>query len=238
MGRSTYLIFTLTVCSLGACAPEGPTAFITQNIAPDQTCVVSPDAMGSLIQPSGSYDIAPGKKGACKNPYRVNLLVNSNLRANPSEALGRPDPNTLQLMRAKVTLMLLNGSIINFNGDGDNSRPNPFLTKTANSLPSSSGTMPSTGIATVEVIPASYAEKLDSDAVLGGNIEAEIQIFGTTVGDVDIDLAPFKYTIEICKGCMTMCVSKLVDVTREDVVGDRCDDDSGNDGRVCFDPDC
>lgn len=243
MGRSTYLIFLLTVCSMGAwgaCAPEGPTAFITQNIAPDQACVVSPDATGSLIQASGSYDIEPGKRDGCKHSYRVNLLVNSNLRSNADPVLGRAEPNTLQISRAKVTLMLLNGSIINFNDDGANTRPNPFLTKTSNSLPPATGSMPSTAIAAVEVIPASYAEKLDSDMVLGGNIEAEIQIFGTTVGDVDIDVAPFNYTIAICKGCQSICASKLVamDISREDLVGDRCDDNSGQDGRVCVDPDC
>jgi len=53
-------------------------------------------------------------------------------------------------------------------------------------------------------------------------------------------VAPFSYTIAICKGCMTLCESKLLELKmlREDVVGEKCDNNTSSDGRVCFDPDC
>jgi hypothetical protein len=230
----------LIVLWLSACAPVGPTAFITQNVKPDGSCIVTPDA--DVFLPSGSYDISPGKKGACLKPYTVNLLVNSYLRENANGPLGRAEPNLLLIHRAKVTLKTLDGKIFDFNdgGGGGGDRPNPFLTTTSNAIPPSSGTKPSTGIASVEVIPASYAERLNDDMVVGGNIQAEIEIFGTTTGDVDIDLAPFTYTIEICDGCMTLCNSKLVemDMTPMDLAGEECPDGAGADGRICIDPDC
>src|SRR6185436_6764410 len=115
--------------------------------------------------------------------------------------------------------------------------PNPFLVTTNNSLFPAPGNTPSTGIAALEAIPVAYAPYLAS--FKGSQILAEIQIFGTTTGDVDVDFKPFTYPIEICDGCLVLCAGDIGDkMTREDVVGDKCDDNSGNDDRVCIDPNC
>lgn len=237
MRRSTLVALLL---ALTACAPEGPTAFVSHNIPPDSACVVEPRSSG-LFLPTGKFDIARGANDECEKPYMLNLLVNSNLRTNQNRDLGRSEPNVLQIHSAEVRLMDLDKRTIIFE-QSDPMLPNPFLVTTNNSIYPSLGTAPSLGIAAVEAIPIAYADQLDS--FVGGQILAEIQIFGTTTGDVDVDLKPFVYPIEICDGCLTTCLGRLVfeDVMVEDLIGDDCDDNAGADGRWCItssqQPDC
>ena len=85
----------------------------------------------------------------------------------------------------------------------------------------------------VEAIPVPYAAQLDS--LRNAQILAEVQVFGTTIGDVDVDFKPFVFPIQLCFGCLVKC---LADVTAgsKDVsaaYGDSCPDDSGADGRIC-----
>jgi hypothetical protein len=240
MGRALRFLALLAFSFLSACAPEGPSAFVTFNVPPDSSCTVSPDAMGGVFLPNGLYDISPGGNGlgdTCESPYYVNLLVNSYLRSNRDEDLGRAEPNILQIHSAEVRLMDVAKRTILFDRVSP-ALPNPFLVTTNNSLAPSQGDSPSTGIASVEAIPLPYAEQLDS--FTGSQILAEIQIFGTTTGDVDVDFKPFIYPIEICDGCLTTCLQDVLDVglTIEEVVGDGCPDNAGADGRTCIDPEC
>jgi hypothetical protein len=239
--RRAPLLFVICLLGLafGACAPEGPSGFVTFNLKPDSSCTYSPNASNNTFFDHGLYDISPGK-GAdstiCDVPYRVHLLVNSFLKPNADTMLGRAEPNILQLHSAEVRLMTLQRETLLFDEE-DPPLPNPFLVTTNNSLFPAVGSTPSSGVAAVEVIPTAYAPYLsDFD---GDQILAEIKIQGTTTGDVDVEFKPFDYPIEICDGCLTMCFSKLTsEMTREDFAMDECDDNSGQDGRICFDPDC
>lgn len=240
MRRTHMLGVWVVLALLGGCAPEGdPSGFVTFNIPPDGNCRVSPSQSDVFI-PIGLYDIAPGGTplgNRCEHPYFVNLLVNSFLRSNAQNDIGRSEPNILQLHSAEVLLTTVAKEVIDFNrGDP---LPNPFLVTTNNSLPPSRGTNPTTGIAAVEAIPVAYAEQLNNFD--GKQILAEIQIFGTTTGDVDVDFRPFVFPIEICNGCLTLCLGDIAaagDVPDDYVDSGECDDNAGADGRVCFDPDC
>jgi hypothetical protein len=226
------------------CAPEGPSGFVTFNLMPDSECVYSPDIGANNFFPTGYFDIAQGGGevvgGApgegCRKPYFVHLLVNSFLRPNSDPMLGRAEPNILQLQNAEVKLMTIQRQVIRFNRTST-MLPNPFLVPTNNSLFPATGATPSTGIAAIEVIPADYATQLD--AFIGSQILAEIQIFGTTTGDVDVEFKPFLYPIEICYLCMTHCLSEFgEDESPEDFAEGECFDNSGSDGRICVDPNC
>lgn len=232
----------LALLWLGACAPEGPTGFVTFNLKPSSSCIVSPEATANLFIPIGQYDIAPGGSegtadlGNCDAPYVVHLLVNSYLRPNADPMLGRSEPNILQIHSAEVKLMSIERQQIVFNRFGTE-LPNPFLVTTNNALFPAMGSAPTRAVAAVEAIPTAYAEQLDMFD--GGQILAEIQIFGTTTGDVDIEFKPFVYPIEICYGCLQICARQIpMGMTEEDLVGDECNDNSGADGRVCIDRDC
>jgi hypothetical protein len=223
---------------MAACAPEGSSAYVTFNVPPDGSCIVNPTP--DVFIASGLYDVgaADAKSDFCKNPYFVHLLVNSNLKANARDSTGRAEPNVLQIMEADVRLTDKDKQTLNFktkDNTTDATRPNPFRVQTANSLRPSSSTEPSMGIVSIEAIPTAYAEKLtgyDGDKVL-----VEIQIFGTTTGDVDIDFKPFVFPVSICRGCLTKCL-KAVTATNEDPYGEACKDNSAQDGRVCVDPTC
>jgi hypothetical protein len=236
-----FACFVLLVLGLSACAPEGPSAFVTFNIPPNGSCVVSPDS--TVFRAYGLYDISPGGNGRgnyCEKPYILNLLVNSYLRSNSDDTLGRAEPNILQIHSAEVRIMSLDKVTLEFT-DSDPPLPNPFLVTTNNSLFPARGDTPSMGIASVEAIPVAYAPYLSG--FTGDQILAEVQIFGTTTGDVDVDFKPFVYPIQICDGCQTLCASQLVEAdgtTRsvEDVYGEACPDDAGADGRICLDRGC
>jgi hypothetical protein len=235
---STALPLLALLLWLGGCAPEGPSAFVTFNLMPNSQCVYSPDIGVNNFFPIGLYDISPGftAEENCKSPYFVHLLVNSFLRPNTSGRLGRAEPNILQIHSAEVHLMDIMRVPLRFE---EGALPNPFRVTTNNSLFPATGSTPSTGVAAIEVIPSDYAPYL-ADMFVDAQILAEIQIFGTTTGDVDIEFKPFLYPILICDGCLTVCQGDIdgETLTMEDVIKGQCDDNSSADGRYCIDPGC
>jgi hypothetical protein len=229
--------FSLLLCVLlvllSACAPEGPTGFVTGSLVPDGECIYS--SGGTTFQSVGHYDISPGAEGACDVPYRIHLQLNSYLRENGDRDLGRAEPNILRVHSAEVRLMNLQRQTLAFT-DENPPLPNPFLVTTNGILMASEGSEPTKGVAAIEVIPVAYAPYLRQ--FRNDQIIAEIQVLGTTTGDVDIEMQPFRYPIEICEGCLTVCAGALdpMMLGLEDLEG--CQDNAGADGRVCFDPDC
>lgn len=65
-------------------------------------------------------------------------------------------------------------------------------------------------------------------------------LHGETPGGQPVEAQVFRYPVELCEWCLTNCATVFVnaDETREEILGDACDDDAGADGRVCFNPDC
>ena len=238
------LVTCLWLLAVGACAPDSPTAFVEGSVKLDGECVAT--ASADTFWAGGLYDIAseaPGSNsGACDEPYRIALKVNSFLRANSDPDLGRAEPNYLNVHSAEVKLMNLQRQTLLFEAS-DGTLPNPFLGTTVGIIGPSSGDEPAAAIAWVEVIPAAYAPFL-SDFV-NDQILAEMQLFGTTTGAVDIDFQPFTYPIEVCDGCLTICSTALAPTnitegapTRGDLADGECDDNAGADGRFCVDPGC
>ena len=117
MGRALRVSIPLLLLFVSACAPEGPTAFVTFNVPPSNDCVYMPSQSGDLFIPRGLFDISEGGRSDsdyCARSYNMNLQVNSFLRSSQDEGLGRAEPNILQLHSAEVTLMTLEKVIIHF----------------------------------------------------------------------------------------------------------------------------
>jgi hypothetical protein len=236
------LVSCLLVSSLGACAPESPTAFVVGNIKLGADCSTTDAA--EAFWASGLYDVSPGAEGACDVPYRMALQVYSFLRQNNDSDLGRAEPNFLRVHSAEVKLMNLQRQPLLFDAE-DAPLPNPFLVTTGGIIPPSAASGdPAPGVAFVEVIPVAYAAYLSE--FVNDQILAELQLFGTTTGDTDIDFQPFTYPIDICDGCREVCASRLAPAptapegapTREDLADGECDSNSGSDASYCVDPDC
>jgi hypothetical protein len=226
------LVMCLCLASLAGCAPEGSSAYVSLNIPLDSACIASPDS--DTFISSGTFDIAAGLRRSrfCQKSYYMHLKVNSNLKANANDATGRAEPNILQVSDAEVRLVdVEEQATISFDDD----LPNPFRVKANNTLQPTTGRDPTTGIVSVEAIPVGYDEQLSG--YIEKQIMAEVQIFGTTLGDVEIDFKPFSFPIRICEGCLTRCKSTVPDGTSDsDIYGDQCPDNGAQDGRVCLDP--
>jgi hypothetical protein len=228
-----------TVSAISACAPEGSSAYVTFNIPPDDSCLFTPTT--TLFTPVGQYDVGDGANAPnCRHSYFMHLLVNSNLKSNARAATGRAEPNVLQVMEADVRLMNKNQETLPFkkaDGSLDPALPNPFRIQTANSLFPTTTSEPSTGVVAVEAIPKAYASHLTGFA--DDKILIEVQIFGTTTGDVDIDFKPFIYPVGICRGCLSKCFGAIPEGhTADDYYGTGCKDNGAQDGRFCIDPSC
>lgn len=211
------------------CGPKG--AFVSNNIAPDGDCAFS--AEGSQVVPNGTFDVSSGLDSATRDscgerPYNLALLVYSCLQ-------GVDD--TLQIHSATVELRDTSGAVLQFNG-ADLQLPNPFQVISNSSLFPMRDGVPTSGVAFVEVIPAAYAEQLASFD--GRQLHAEIRLHATTVGEVDVDLNPFSYAIQICDGCLTVCGADVpLEASPEEIYGEgRCADNAGADGRICVDWTC
>lgn len=213
---------------------EAP-VFASGAVAPSPSCIVDPDTDTFLA--AGQYDIAAGANDACLQPYVVNLMVESRLQGAADPETGRAEPNVLQLHSAEVSITTPGGGPILFD-QMEPPLPNPFLVSTNNSLfPATDGGV-AHAIAAIEAIPVAYAERLDRFA--GDTLLLELRVFGTTTGDVDVDLPVFLHTVTLCNGCLTVCDGDLAaqNRTAEDVNAGQCPDNAGADGRFCIDPDC
>jgi len=209
-----------------ACGPSG--VFASIHVAPDEACLIPTE--GGRNVPTGTYDIRGALQGsaACSAGYQLAVLVESCLRG---------EGDILQIHSAQVTLMDQSRAMIVFDRD-ELVLPNPFLVTTNAVLDVMDGERART-IVVVDAIPPKYAAQLESFA--GDSIVVELQIFGTTRGGADIDVRPFVYGIQICDGCLTVCIADIPPETPlETVYGSECPDNAGADGRICVDsgPNC
>lgn len=222
----------MVAACLVACAPEGPTAIVVGSMIPDEECAVSSESIFLL---KGSYDVSPGGAGFCRRSYNMNLLVNSYLiargspRGNPPTV--RAEPNVLRITGASVGLLNVDDSLFPFP-----SLPNPFSVVTFATVPPSEQLEPGAGVALVEVIPSHYAQHLEVLGGGGGTLVAEITLFGETTGGVSVELAEYRFPIQLCDGCLTFCGLSSSDA--EDLREGQCADNAGADGRACIQLTC
>ena len=230
---SPLLIVSL-LCLAGACAPEGSSAYVSRNVPLSSSCDPLESNVGIA---TGMWDIGSDKSPKeCLHTYLMSLFINSTLKANAREATGRSEPNVLLITHADVRLMDSGEGTFDFK---DATLPNPYRVLTAASLPPTTSDMPQTGLVQIEAIPKGYAKRLvDYD---GQNILVEIQLAGTTTGDVEVEFRPFLYPLVICRGCMSYCRTRdlVGDATRVNaLLGDHCPRNDAQDDRVCIDSDC
>ena len=90
----------------------------------------------------------------------------------------------------------------------------------------------------LEAVSAEHASLLADFA--GERVVVEVKLHGLDDQDRAITFRPFVFPLEICEGCLARCSSELISqmLTREDVAMGQCDDNSGSDGRICWDPNC
>ena len=210
----------------GNAALDEPTAYVSFNMPPDGDCLTSSD--GDIFLSKGTYDISPGlaPDGAdnCANSYFINLKVEG-------------APPTTRFNQARVRLMTVDGETLDFG----QMLPNPFNAVVAATVESTAQDGTTVAVVAFEALPDVYAAFLG--ALVGATIILEIDLSGSTSDDADVNVRYFQFPLEICDGCLTMCLYDDIlnrMLTPDDVLDGKCDDVSlsGQDGRVCIDPDC
>jgi hypothetical protein len=237
--RSVPPVVFVSLLGLAACAPAGSSAYVSANVPLNGDCTASE---GEISLSTGLYDVLSNRteKTDCIKPYRMSLVINSNLVSNPNVAVGRVEPNALRVQYADVTLLDNSEAIVNFEERDNVVPPNPYRVYTTASIAPSTGDDPSTGWVQLDAIPAAYGEQLRGYA--GTNILVEIQLSGTTTSDVDVDFQPFLYPLAICSDCLSRCRSDpqfVTDPSRlTDLNSGKCSDNRAQDDRTCVDQGC
>ena len=226
------------VCLLGlvACAPAGSSAYVSANAPLNGECLASD---GDVFISTGLYDVlsARTEKTACIRPYRMALVINSNLVSNAKVSTGRVEPNVLRVEYADVRLMDNTEGTLGFEARNNVVPPNPFRVYTTATVPPSTGEEPSMGWVQLDAIPSVYAEQLRGYA--GDSILVEIQLFGRTTSDVTVDFQRFLYPLAICSDCLSACRSDFTDLSMlTELNSGKCSDNRPQDDRVCVDPEC
>ena len=243
--RSVSALAIASVVGLSAaCAPEGSSgAYVSRNIPVGADCL--PKSGSSIGLATGRYDVGTDDTAkACAAAYVMSLEVNSNLKANSRDSIGRVEPNVLQITHVDVRMMDHDRGTLAFRSADkvtpDSERPNPYRVLTALSLPPATSSTPQTGFVQIEAIPAIYAEKLVSFAEDDASIILELQVFGTTTGGVEVDFRPFEFPVALCRGCLSVCASEFAgkesDLTT--LNAGECPDNAPQDGRVCIASGC
>lgn len=211
---------------------EGLAGWISGSVRPDRDCLYGVQ----VADDPGTYDLERRNHGpgsSCLRPYALQVVAQANYEPVVSGAGGA----ILQLHSAEVRLATADGQTIAFNATGFQ-LPNPFLVSTMGSLFLPTDGSTAFALAVVETIPLEYGQQLTPFA--DQQIIAEIKLLGTTNNGVELVFEPFAQRIDLCRFCLTVCMSQLPEMgyTLDQLLAGQCPDHAGADGRVCVDPGC
>lgn len=227
-------------CNDGTCAPlalgferdGGTGADGARQLIADAHLGLAQDCTPDLEHPIGSgagvFDIAGNGNGVedfCRKPYMLTLRV-QNLASE-----------SVLVTKAEVLLLSIDDKVLVF-GDNAGRLPNPFALSVTGSVPAADDSKSALGAIVVEALPVSYAPFLTQFA--NKEMAVRVKLSGETLSGAPVHSNAFEYRVTICDGCMDVCQGELdaAKMTREDAIGDACDDNAGADGRLCIDPDC
>ncbi len=177
-----------TVAMVPSCADNEETIFIRQIQAlraPE--CVITADPK-AFITSSGVLDLAQGTE------YLVHPLVGNQLLARGDPRQAKAEANRVVIEGAEIQLKLPGGSGV---GDAYSVIANGTVDPTATADPSYNFT-------SLLLIPGGKAAQLRQQigTIPGGELVAEIRIFGHTLGGKDVETGIFVYPIRLCLGCL------------------------------------
>ena len=174
------------------CADNDRTIFVQDVLAPSQTrtagaCSYTNDP----TQPSisiGRQDVG------LSDAYIAELLVGNQMISRGDPAAPRAESNRAHITGAVVHLADANGgTIADFT-----SLTNGFVDPSANNVPGY-------GAMTVPLTDAASSAALRNVLKTRGvsqTIVATVKVFGTTIGNVDVESGNFDFPIEVCNGCL------------------------------------
>jgi hypothetical protein len=215
IGIAAWSLLALTACV----EEEAPALVVTNAIILDDDCVAK--AGEEIVRSWGRYDIFCGS--AYFEPFEVwSYMVQRGDLERP-----RSETNIAQFERAEVQLMTPDGAIIE----------STFSVPVGGSVVPGDGTDPGKSVVFVDLIPAAAVSSLPSPDEVP-QIVAEVQLFGTTNGDVEVETGVFRFPIDLCDGCFTYFVDQCPLWSEEDIKAftdaEGCQHGGGFDGAYCW----
>lgn len=174
---------------------------IIANLPPDGSCVLSADQDTRLLR--GLYDIsyvAPdgsGPRDYVIAPLLQSFLISTSLEFQAEQA-------NLQVTNFDITILLPDGTVPTLPGG----LVNPYRVDTSAFLAVSEGGTPTQEVAAATGIPASYQDALRALLAAGfSSVVLDIRAGATTFGGFSQRSAPFRWPVDICEGCLEICVA-------------------------------
>lgn len=193
LGLATALA---AAASAGCANTPGPSIFITGNVAPDDMCLYKES---NALVLRAVFDVSRPDKHYLFVPKYSNQMLHR-------ESTGplRADPNGFQVQGAEITLVDQGGQPITFGG-----LPNPFTVMAGDYVPPGTTTGPGVGIGAIDAIPQAYGDAMQSAVGDSGTISAVVSVFGETNGGYSVDGIEYHLPIDLCAGCLRICLSAL-----------------------------
>ncbi|MBN1655560.1 MAG: hypothetical protein JXA30_17465 [Deltaproteobacteria bacterium] len=204
--------------ALAACVDEAPALVVVNAIPLDEDCVAKTGE--DIVRSRGRYDVF------CGTSYLVPFEVWSYMVARGDPERPRAETNVAQFDRAEVQLLTPDDATI----------VPTFSVPVGGSLLPGDGTDPGKAVVWVELIPAKAVSELPQPDEYS-QIVAQVQLFGKTNGDVEVETGEFRFPIDLCDRCYTYfvheCMWDAFDLQAlDDVEG--CQDGGGYDGNFCW----
>jgi hypothetical protein len=173
-----------------ACTEEETSFFIQGNVKIDPPeCIARAEGSSTFLL-SGLLDVG------LRAEYEATLLVGNQLTPRGDKANLRTETMIATITGAEVHL---------YTDTGEPDPTSPEFTVPANGVIRPDGSAdPGFGIVTATLIPAATGVALAADITNPAEVRtrvAVVNVFGTTIGGIDIESSPFNYVISVCEGC-------------------------------------
>jgi hypothetical protein len=222
--RTLHIFFTALATSCAAnvdlnqsSSQVGAGAFISGNARINDDCSVSSERLLSI----GQYDIGAvePKATSCLHPYKLALSVSTTV-------------NSVVLFdQANISLKTSNNELITFQTPDNEPLSNPYDVVCSGRVKPDKHE----GTVSFQAIPVKYASQLAT--VIDDGVVIEVKLQGDTPEGRKVSTQPFRFPIEICRSCLTLCRSELLEGgSVRDMSGAECADNA--DGRYCVDSGC
>jgi hypothetical protein len=203
---ASALGFASALCSLiPSCADNNQTIFIRQVQAlRSPECIVNSDPT-SLVSPVGYVDVGVATS------FTISPLVGNQLQARGDARQSKTETNRVQIQGAEVELITPTGAAVDLGGAASS-----YTVIASGTVDPASGADATYGVTSVEILPpAVLAGVRRSLAAVGigasRTIHAKMRIYGTTLGNTEVETGIFTYPITACYGCSIAVPADAID---------------------------
>jgi hypothetical protein len=178
------------------CADNNATLFVFGVLAPTApTCDVIADP-AQLVLGSGTLDVA------LRTNYEARLLVGNQYTPRGAKQQLKAETTRITLTGAEITLK--DGATDKIITCKNQAHCGEFSVYGSGFANPSKSEDPGWGIIFAQLIPNAVGESFRNTLTAPGtvNLVATVKVFGTTLGNQDVESGGFSFPIQLCKGCL------------------------------------